>query len=152
MTKEYEPIKITESTPEPKEDGIYLITSSVTGKALGAVLHVSDLPYPWVAFGIDDCWGMEQSWEDTRFEHGGLLIQSLAAHDAQIRAEALELSDEEQHLVIDVFNTDPYLEHLAGGNAIQDYDERQAYLIQLFNKTLLSVFPIIVEHRKKEES
>ena len=79
-----EPIKITESTPEPKEDGIYLITSSVTGKALGAVLYVSDMYYPWVAFGIED------SWEGTRFEHVGLFIQSLAAHDAQIRAEAWE--------------------------------------------------------------
>jgi hypothetical protein len=32
MTQSYEPIKITDSTPEPKEDGIYLLTITQCGE------------------------------------------------------------------------------------------------------------------------
>ena len=99
MTQDYQPIEITESTPEPTEDGIYLITSPKTGEAVIALDHVSDRTFSWSDFETSD------HWEVMREDNIGFAIQSLAAHDAQIRAEAhvkaLELTDYELEMLED---------------------------------------------------
>ncbi|MDN5971842.1 hypothetical protein [Bifidobacterium crudilactis] len=90
MTQDYEPIKITESTPEPADGSFYFLTDT-------------DDDYLTIATVTEDGWflpGYESEffWEEIRDKHIGWRIQSLAAHDAQIRAEALELSDKEHDI------------------------------------------------------
>ena len=89
MTQDYEPIEITESTPEPKENGIYLLTITQCGERYCVPVWRDEL---WRDIEGDHTWSelvdsIKNTWNPT--------IQSLAAHDAQIRAEALTLTEEE---------------------------------------------------------
>jgi hypothetical protein len=82
MTQEYEPIEITENTPEPTADGIYLLTITVWDETRTyPATKEGDM---WLTDG--DC-----TWNDLLSEMSQadrVTIQSLAAHDAQIRADA----------------------------------------------------------------
>ncbi len=99
MTQDYEPVEFTESTPEPKEDGLFLIYEN--GTAVVSMLHDSafEPTHTWL------CDGYWEKWSHLAKNHSPreyVTIQSLAAHDAQIRAEermkALELSNSEQKI------------------------------------------------------
>ena len=83
MTQEYEPIKLNESTPEPREDGIYLLTITFKPETKTMPLFKDGNEY----LGADSSY----SWEELVKELSTAdeaTIQSLADHDAQIRAEA----------------------------------------------------------------
>jgi hypothetical protein len=75
----------------------------------------------------------------------------LADHDARIHAEALELTDDEQKLILDAFYGDPYCEKIGGANTITDYAERQAAFRRINNEFLLGLFPMIAKHRKEQQ-
>lgn len=92
MTQNYEPIEITENTPEPTEEGTYLLTSPRTGAVLNVFDHDSTLPFGWSSFEDSD------NWNGIREDNIGYNIQSLAAHDAQIRADALKLTTDEHDI------------------------------------------------------
>ena len=85
MTQEYEPIKLNESTPAPKEDGIYLLT--ITFKPETKTLPLFKEGDEYLGADSTYSWG-ELVWELSTADEA--TIQSLAAHDAQIRAEAWE--------------------------------------------------------------
>jgi hypothetical protein len=82
MTQEYEPIKLTESTPEPEDRGLYLIMES-------------DSPVIVDSFWLDTNGflyeGEVYSWSEIldihADKHALYRLVSLAAHDAQIRAD-----------------------------------------------------------------
>jgi hypothetical protein len=90
MTQDYEPIEITESTPEPKENGIYLLTITQCGERYCVPVWRDGI---WRDIEGDHMWSeLVDSIKNT----GNPTIQSLTAHDAQIRAEALDFADAEQ--------------------------------------------------------
>jgi hypothetical protein len=86
MTQSYEPVEISEDTPEPEEYGVFLIVIPNTyhsgEKMQYAVFHKhGDFGLDWLIDGLHYNWGaLTKQFTGT--------IQSLAAHDAQIRAEA----------------------------------------------------------------
>ena len=93
MTQDYEPIELNKNTPEPEEDGAFLINTD--GTLYQVVVHDStfDLTHTWLCDGF---WGKWSDISQHRKPGGHTTIQSLAAHDAQIRAEALDFADAEQ--------------------------------------------------------
>ena len=99
MTQEYEPIKLNESTPEPREDGIYLLTITFKPETKTMPLFKDGNEY----LGADSSY----SWEELVKELSTAdeaTIQSLADHDAQIRADALRLTDKEARAALDMWN------------------------------------------------
>lgn len=95
MTQDYEPIKITENTPEPTDYGLY-IAQYDSGEfkffeLCQFALGDGEFTDYWAT--IDD--GDDYSWEEVREELNGGTIQSLAAHDAEVRGKALSLTDDE---------------------------------------------------------
>ncbi|MFT8330282.1 hypothetical protein [Bifidobacterium psychraerophilum] len=85
MTQEYEPIKLNESTPAPKEDGIYLLT--ITFKPETKTLPLFKEGDEYLGADSTYSWGELVKELSTADE---ATIQSLADHDARIRAEATE--------------------------------------------------------------
>jgi hypothetical protein len=82
MTQEYTPIELDENTPEPTADGIYLLT-----------ITMGDETRTYPTTKEDDMWLTDDycTWKDLLSEMSQadrVTIQSLAAHDAQIRAKA----------------------------------------------------------------
>ena len=77
MTQDYEPIELNENTPEPTADGIYLLTITMVDETR---------TYPVMKEG--DMWLTDLLSETPQADR--VTIQSLVAHDAQIRAEAWE--------------------------------------------------------------
>lgn len=88
MTQDYEPIKLTESTPEPKENGIYLLTITLKSETETMPLYKDGNVY----FGADSTYSWGEMVKELSMADE-VTIQSLAAHDAQIRAEALDFAD-----------------------------------------------------------
>ncbi|MEE8725519.1 MAG: hypothetical protein SOI15_05545 [Bifidobacterium crudilactis] len=83
MTQGYEPIKLTKNTPEPTKSGIYLVVNNhgrtrTVELDQGGYWRKDNTCYTWDEL-LDELSRYCKS------------IQSLAAHDAQIRAEALGL-------------------------------------------------------------
>ena len=90
MIQNFEPIEITDSTPEPIENGIYLLTITVGDET--RTYPATKEGDRWLTDG--DC-----TWKDLLSEMSQadrVTIQSLAAHDAQIRAEALDFASAEK--------------------------------------------------------
>lgn len=90
MTQDYAPIELNENTPEPTADGIYLLT-----------ITMGDETRTYPATKEDDMWLTDGdcTWKDLLSEMSQadrVTIQSLAAHDDQIRAEALDFANAEQ--------------------------------------------------------
>lgn len=87
MTQDYEPIELNKNTPEPEEDGAFLI--NMDGALYEVVVHDStfDPTHTWLHDGF---WGKWSDISQHRKPGGHTTIQSLAAHDAQIRAEAIK--------------------------------------------------------------
>lgn len=84
MTQDYAPIELNENTPEPTADGIYLLT-----------ITMGDETRTYPATKEGDMWLTDDDckWKDLLSEMSQadmVTIQSLAAHDAQIRADAWE--------------------------------------------------------------
>lgn len=82
------PVKITENTPEPTDYGLY-VAQYDSGEFKFFELRqfaLGDGEFTNYWATIDD--SDDYSWEEVREELNGGTIQSLAAHDAQIRAEA----------------------------------------------------------------
>jgi hypothetical protein len=96
MTQGNEPIELTELTPEPKEEGFYLLSDKDSGRIVDCWSHDTDRHFSWSDM---ESWG---TWETMRKESLGWSLQSLAAHDAQIRAEALTLTDKESNKLSEV--------------------------------------------------
>ena len=97
MTQEYEPIEITTDMPEPGASGAYLVGGGADD--IEAVWRKEPQTYGqsvWFDQGQH-----KQTWDELRVTWPGYHIQSLADHDAQIRAEALELSVSEIDIVRD---------------------------------------------------
>lgn len=91
MTQEYTPIRLNEDTPEPREDGVYLLTITFKSETKTMPLYKDGNEY----FGADSTY----SWEEMVKELSTadeVTIQSLAAHDAQIRAEAWDFANAEK--------------------------------------------------------
>ena len=126
MTQYYEPIEITESTPEPSDGAEFFLTDK-------------DDDYSTVATVTEDGWflpGYESEffWEEIRDKHIGWRIQSLAAHDAQIRAEAMELTDEERDLML---------------KSALDFTETDD--AQEVDEMIAAIIGSVVEHRKEQK-
>ncbi|GAA6124198.1 hypothetical protein BPY_23060 [Bifidobacterium psychraerophilum] len=142
MTQDYEPIEITESTPEPEEYGTFLVMSGTT------VLYVAS----HMASPVDSYWtdaeGEDCHWSDILNDQAGrgTTIQSLAAHDAQIRAAALTLTDAEldvaAHAAFDSRDDAYDLEEWEDA----DSDDRERY--QCYVRP---AFSAVAEHRKEQE-
>ncbi|MEE8701776.1 hypothetical protein [Bifidobacterium crudilactis] len=83
MTQEHEPIKLNESTSEPKENGIYLLAITFNPETKTMPLYKDGNEY----LGADSSysWGELVKELSTADE---ATIQSLSDHDAQIRAGA----------------------------------------------------------------
>ena len=82
MTQWYEPIELTDDMPEPKDEGTYFLFSENLSSYLMPIFHDGDY---W-ELADSTC-----SWSELiggRNKQERITIQSLAAHDAQIRAEA----------------------------------------------------------------
>ena len=105
----YEPIELTDDTPEPTADGIYLLTITMGDET--RTLPTTKAGDMWLT--DDYC-----TWKDLLSEMSQadrVTIQSLAAHDAQIRAKAW---DEGHRTAIDDLNNpdcfsgtaNPYME------------------------------------------
>lgn len=97
MTQEYEPIEITKSMKEPTDSSNFFLTDKYDDYRTVATVNENG----WYLPGVEgDC-----SWEWLRGKYIGWRIQSLADHDAQIRADervkALELSDYELEMLED---------------------------------------------------
>ncbi|MCI1635179.1 hypothetical protein [Bifidobacterium sp.] len=75
----------------------------------------------------------------------------LAAHDAQIRAEALTLTEDEQKLVVDALYSESYRDKVCSANTITDYARRQAEFRRINNELSLGLFPMIAKHRKEQQ-
>jgi hypothetical protein len=75
----------------------------------------------------------------------------LAAHDAQIRAEALTLTEDEQKLVVNALYSESYRDKVCSANTITDYDERQAEFRRMHNELSLGLFSMVAEHRKGQK-
>lgn len=89
MTQEYTPIELNEDTPEPTADGIYLL-----------IITMGDETRTYPATKEGDMWLTDDdcTWKDLLSEMSQadrVTIQSLAAHDAQVRDKALSLTDDE---------------------------------------------------------
>ncbi len=98
MTQDYEPIELTESTPEPKENGIYLLTITQCGERYCVPVWRDEI---WRDIEGDHMWSeLVDSIKNT----GNPTIQSLTAHDAQIRAEALTLTDKEADIAAEAID------------------------------------------------
>ncbi|MFT8359255.1 hypothetical protein [Bifidobacterium aquikefiri] len=80
MIQNLEPIELNESTPEPKKEGHYLLRN---GSAMLLVTKEVFLGPDWY-----DCDFTKKTWDEICRCWIGYTIQSLAAHDAQIRAKA----------------------------------------------------------------
>lgn len=112
--QEYMPIKLNKDLPEPKESGAYLIS-----------LHSA--PYILVhKFGgpVVFRWRNEvfetSSWREiaARFDpYETATIQSLAAHDCEVSAKALELTDGERKVFVDAIHA-----HTGQWGIFQDCD------------------------------
>lgn len=89
MTQEHEPIKLNESTSEPKENGIYLLAITFKSETKTMPLFKDGDEY----LGADSSysWGELVKELSTADE---ATIQSLSDHDAQIREEALSHADD----------------------------------------------------------
>jgi hypothetical protein len=89
MTQGYEPIELTDDMPEPKDEGTYFLFSENISRYLMPIFHDGDY---W-ELADTTC-----SWSELiggRNKQERITIQSLAAHDARIRAEALRLTGAE---------------------------------------------------------
>lgn len=98
MTQGYEPIELTDDMPEPKDEGTYFLFSENISRYLMPIFHDGDY---W-ELADSTC-----SWSELiggRNKQERITIQSLAAHDAQIRAEALTLSKSDRMAAYDVFD------------------------------------------------
>lgn len=91
MTQEYKPTDLNENTPEPKENhSYYLVAVEYNGLTDYKLLYFNSLLW----FGIGShgpvAWPtvLELLLSDIAGVDGTVTIQSLADHDAQIRAEA----------------------------------------------------------------
>ena len=89
MTPEYKQIELDENTPEPTADGIYLLT-----------ITMGDETRTYSTMKEGDMWLTDDycTWEDLLSEMSQadrVTIQSLAAHDAEVRDKALSLTDDE---------------------------------------------------------
>ena len=82
MTQDYAPIELNENTPEPTADGIYLLTITMGDETR---------TYPIMKEG--DTWLTDLLSETPQADR--VTIQSLAAHDAEVRDKALSLTDDE---------------------------------------------------------
>ena len=85
----YEPIELTDDTPEPTADGIYLLTITMGDET--RTLPTTKAGDMWLT--DDYC-----TWTDLLSEMSQadrVTIQSLAAHDAEVRDKALSLTDDE---------------------------------------------------------
>lgn len=88
MTQDYEPIKLALGVPEPEEYGVYLV--------FDAQGHIETLVRKVQVLYHTPRWDVDEEfyeWYLFRREWSGYSIQSLADHDAQVRAEALALTD-----------------------------------------------------------
>lgn len=95
MTQDYAPIELNENTPEPKENGIYLLTITQCGERYCVPVWRDGI---WRDIEGDHMWSeLVDSIKNT----GNPTIQSLAAHDAQMRAIAW---DEGYRAAIDDLN------------------------------------------------
>lgn len=108
MTQDYTPIKITENTPEPKENhSYYLVAVKYNGVTDYKLLYFNSLLWFGVGSHGPVAWPTvcELLLSDIAGVDGTVTIQSLADHDAQIRAEehvkALELTDYELEMLED---------------------------------------------------
>jgi hypothetical protein len=81
MTTGFESIKITGDMPEPSDISEFFITDEYDGYSTVATVT----EYGWFLPGYES----EFSWEEIRDMYIGWSIQSLADHDARIRADAL---------------------------------------------------------------
>ena len=98
MTQGYEPIELTDDMPEPKDEGTYFLFSQNLSSYLMPIFHDGDY---W-ELADSTC-----SWSELiggRNKQERITIQSLAAHDAQIRADALRLTDKEARAALDMWN------------------------------------------------
>ena len=128
MTQDYEPIEITESTPEPKENGIYLLTITQCGERYCVPVWRDEI---WRDIEGDHMWSeLVDSIKNT----GNPTIQSLAAHDAQIRAEALEFTNEERDLML---------------KSALDFTETDD--AQEVDEMIAAIIGSVVEHRKEQK-
>lgn len=129
MTQEHEPIKLNKSTPEPKENGIYLLTITFKPETKTVPLYKDGDEY----LGADSSysWGELVKELSTADE---ATIQSLAAHDAQIRAEALDFSNEERDLML---------------KSALDFTETDD--AQEVDEMIAAIIGSVVEHRKEQK-
>ncbi|MEE8702030.1 hypothetical protein [Bifidobacterium crudilactis] len=95
MTQEYEPIKLTESTPEPEDRGLYLIMESDSPVVVDSFwLDTNGFLYEGEAYSWSEILDIHAD------KHALYRLVSLAAHDVQIRTEALKLTDEQLDFAI----------------------------------------------------
>lgn len=82
MKKDYEPVELTDDTPEPKDEGIYFLYSPCIAPNLVFLYHSSE---DWELVGETVTWLELIKGRNMKEK---ITIQSLANHDIQMRAEA----------------------------------------------------------------
>lgn len=98
MTQDYEPIELNENTPEPKEKrSYYLVAVEYNGVTDYKLLYFESLLWRGISHE-PVAWSIVRGLllSGIAGVDGTVTIQSLAAHDAQIRAEALDFANAKQ--------------------------------------------------------
>lgn len=128
MTQWYEPIELTDDMPEPKDEGTYFLFSENISRYLMPIFHDGDY---W-ELADTTC-----SWSELiggRNKQERITIQSLAAHDAQMRAGALEFTNEERDLML---------------KSALDFTETDD--AQEVDEMIAAIIGSVVEHRKEQK-
>ena len=87
MTQDYEPIEITENTPEPEDYSLIFLSRIDRSESTVA----ESIEYGWTIPAHNGAF----EWEQVRRAFKGWNMQTLAAHDAEVRDKALSLTDGE---------------------------------------------------------
>lgn len=82
MTQDYEPVELTDDTPEPKDEGIYFLHSPCIAPNLVPIYHISG---GWELIGETVTWPELIKGRNMKEK---ITIQSLADHDVQMQAKA----------------------------------------------------------------